>query len=83
MCKKHWKARKLPEERKPWVKYFRTPDEVSLNSILRFSTTFYRKSKKVFSTTETSKTKNDHLAIPTTITPSGGYAKKYERKTKS
>jgi hypothetical protein len=81
MCKKHWRARIQPEERKPWVKYFRNPDEVRLYSP-PFSTTLFRKSKKVFSTTETSKTKSDLLAIPTTTTPSGGCAKKYERKTK-
>lgn len=33
MCKKHWRARKQPEERKPWVKYFRTPDEEIQKSV--------------------------------------------------
>jgi glycosidase len=48
MCKKRWRARKQPEERKPWVKYFRTQDEVCLFNPPFFNNHFQEIQKSVF-----------------------------------
>ncbi|CAG5076999.1 Oidioi.mRNA.OKI2018_I69.PAR.g8607.t1.cds [Oikopleura dioica] len=87
MCKKRWRARKQPEERKPWVKYFRTPDEEIPRSVFNDGTykekerpygysdddyTLWRLRQKQISTLENlHKQKADFIAKETAMVQSG------------